>query len=191
MNNFSLIQVAYAAEETVSETGTEPAEAKHEGGLSIQPTTIAFQALNFIILLVVLNAILYKPLTKLLSEREKKIKDGVENAEKAEGMLKESNIIRQDMIRTANADSQNILEKARKAGEEVKTGIIAEAQSEANKIVKSGHTIVEAEKAKAMQEVKQTAVNAIIMAAEKLLKEKIDQPKDAKMIEESLNSYSA
>lgn len=43
--------------------------------------------------------ILYKPLVKLLDERGKRIKDGVENAEKAELMLKESNMVRQDMLK--------------------------------------------------------------------------------------------
>lgn len=192
MNNFLLIQVAHASPEVEATTAAaEPAEAKHEGGLEIQPTTIAFQALNFVVLLVVLNAILYKPLVKLLTEREKKIKDGVENAEKAENMLKESNIIRQDMIKQAKSESQDIIEKARKSGEEVKTGILAEAQTEADKIIKSGQSLVEAEKAKAMQEVKLSAVNTIVMAAEKLLKEKIDPQKDSKLIEESLNSYPA
>ena len=190
MNNFLFIQTAYAAgnEAATAVTNAAAAEAK---GIEIQPTTIAFQALNFIILLVVLNLILYKPLLKLLKDREKKIQDGVENAEKAENMLKESNRIRSDMIKQAKSDSQVIMEKARTAGEEVKTGIIGEAQSEAGKIIKSGHALVEAEKAKTLEEIKVSAVNTVIAAAEKLLREKLDPSRDGKMIEEILKSYSA
>lgn len=199
MNNF-LINVAHAEghAETVAHEGTTTAvteakaEASHEsGGLSIQPTTIAFQALNLVLLIVVLNLILYKPLVKLISTREKKIHDGVENAEKAENMLKESNQIRTDMIKGAKAESQSIVEKGRKAGEELKNSIVSEAQEEAGKIIKSGQMVVDSEKAKAMQEVKAAAVNTIIMAAEKLLKEKIDPARDARMIEESLKGYTA
>ncbi|HRY91079.1 MAG TPA: F0F1 ATP synthase subunit B [Candidatus Gracilibacteria bacterium] len=194
MNNFSLIQVAYAsgneaAAETVAETKAEHGEAK--GGLEIQPTTVAIQALNIVLLIVILNAILYKPLVELINKREKRIKDGVENAEKAENMLKESNQIRTDMIKEAKTESQDIIEKARKSGEEVKSGIINEAQTEADKIIKSGSALVESEKAKAMQELKASAVTTIVMAAERLLKEKIDPSRDAKLIEDSLNSYSA
>ena len=42
-----------------------------------------FPGANFVILVVILHKILYKPLIKLLTEREHKIKEGVENAEKA------------------------------------------------------------------------------------------------------------
>ena len=195
MNNFSLFQLAHAegvvAAETTAVTSAEPKAAEEKGGLQIQPTTIAVQALNLVILIVILNAILYKPLLGLITKREKHITDGVKNAEKAENMLKESNQIRTDMMKEAKSESQDIIEKGRKAGEEVKTGIIGDAQTEADKIIKSGHALVEAEKAKTMLEIKSSAINTIIMAAEKILREKMDPVRDAKLIEESLNSYSA
>jgi F-type H+-transporting ATPase subunit b len=194
MNNFSLFQLAHAegtAAETTAGTEVEAGAAEAKGGLSIQPAVIATQALNLVVLIVILNFILYKPLLKLITDREKKIVDGIENADKAENMLKESSRIRVDMIKDAKSESQDIIEKGRKAGEDVKTGIIGDAQSEADKIIKSGHALVESEKAKTMQEIKASAVNTIIMAAEKILREKLDPAKDAKLIEESLNSYSA
>ena len=176
--------------ETIELTTKQQApEEKKEGGLSIEPTTVAFQALNFLILLGALHLILYKPLVNLLNEREKKIKDGVENAEKADLMLKESNQIRQDVLKRTNSETQEMVEKARKTGEEIKNNLISSAQDEADKIIKSSKTIIDGEKEKAMQEVKSNAVNAIILAAEKILKEKLDPAKDAKLIEESIKSY--
>jgi len=181
---------AVAQEETaaaaVAETG-----AAHSEGLKVDPAVIGFQALNFVLLLVLLQKILYKPILKLLKDREKRIQDGVENAEKADQMLTESNVIRKDMIKTANAESQSMLEKARKDGESVKSGIIGDAQQEADKIVKSGQAIMEMEKSKATQELKAMAVNMVIAATEKVLRTKMDPEKDSKMIEESLKSYSA
>jgi F-type H+-transporting ATPase subunit b len=187
-------KIIVAAEvETTAENGTETAagaEAK-EGGLEIQPTTIAFQALNFLLLVVVLYLILYKPMLKLLAERQKRISEGVENAEKADGMLKESNIIRQDMIKRANSESQEILEKARKSGEEVKTGLVQDAHKEAGNIIKAGQNLIEMEKAKTAQELKGMAVNMIVTATEKVLREKLDAERDGKLITESLQGHGA
>lgn len=202
MNEFSFIPIAFAAGDTQAaelessgdaETETltgQPetvAEAK-EGGLEINPYTIVFQALNFLILLVLLNLILYKPLIKLLKDREKKIRDGVENAEKAEGMLKESHLIREDMIRSAKTETQTMLEKARVNGEKVKAEIMGEAQKEANHVIKSGHTLIDMEREKAADDFKGLAVNLIIKATEKLLREKLNDQKDTQMIKESLKS---
>jgi len=186
MNEFTFTETAAA-----SEVKGQSAEAAHAGGLEIQPTTIAFQALNFLILVVILHKILYKPILKLLKEREKRIQDGVENAEKADAMLKESNRIRQDMIKRATSESQELMEKARKTGEDMKTGILDEARSEADHIVKAGHNIVEMDKAKTAQELKAMAIGMVVSATEKVLREKVDPSKDSKMIEESLKGYTA
>ncbi len=205
--DYQLISIALAspaetetpAESVTSEVSThtevpseaKTAEAAHSGGLSVQPTTVAFQALNFVILLVLLNMILYKPLTTMLKEREKKIREGVENADKAKVSLEEATSIRQDMMKRATAETQQLLDKARKSGEELRGSIVSDAQKEAGQIIQSGHQMVEMEKAKTLQELKGKSVKLIVSAAEKILREKIDPVKDAQLIEESLNRYSA
>ncbi len=199
MNNFILVAHAApenttetpVATETHAETTAAHTEVAHSEGLSIQPTTVAFQALNFAVLLFALHAILYKPIIKLLNDREKKIKDGVENAEKAELSLKEATLVRQDMLKNAKVETQTMMEHARKSGEDMKATMTMEAQDQAKKIIESGHAMVEMEKGKTMQELKTNAVNLIVKAAEKVLREKIDPTKDMKMIEEHLHNYSA
>jgi F0F1-type ATP synthase membrane subunit b/b' len=83
------------------------------------------------------------------------------------------------------------MEKARKSGEELKSGIVQEAHDEAGKIIKSGHALIEMEKTKTSQELKALAVNMVVAATEKILREKMDPSKDSRMIEESLKSYPA
>ena len=190
MNQF--IQVALAAPEP-AETATvqgKPEAVAHEG-LSIDPAVVGFQALNFIVLLVVLNAILYKPLTKLLTDREKKIQEGVENADKAEASLKEARTVREDMMKSAKVESQGMLEKARKEGEGLKNSMMTEAQEQAKKIVDNGHQVIALEKTKTMEELKAKTAKLIVQTAEKVIREKMDSSKDAKMIEDSLNSFAS
>lgn len=183
MNEFNLIQIAMAQEAASTATTSETKVVEKEG-LTVQPSVIAFQAFNFLILVVLLHKILYKPLLKIMQEREKKIHDGVANAEKAEGMLKESNLIREDMMKRATVDSQDMVEKARKTGDKLKSEIVTDAQKEAEKIMKNGHTMVEAEKSKTAQELKAMTVNMILAATEKVLRTKMDDAKDAKMVQE-------
>ncbi len=191
MNNFSFIPLVHAAPEEAVETATGTAEeGGAHSGISVEPAVIGFQALNFVILAVVLTAILYKPLVKLMADRAQKIKEGIENAEKADGMLKESNQIRHDMLKRTQAETQDMMEKARKSGEEVKTTIVQEAHAEADKIVKAGHNAIEMEKSKAVEELKAMTVPLIIKTAEKLLREKLDASKDAQLIEQALKTYS-
>jgi len=181
MNEF--ISLAHAA--------PEPAAAAESQGLSVDPAVVGFQALNFVILLLVLNLILYKPLTKLLKDREEKIAAGVENAEKAEVSLRESKAIREDMMKNTKMETQVLMDKARKDGEGLKNSIVMEAQEQAKKIISSGHQLIEMEKTKTMEDLKAQAVSLIVKTAEKVIREKMDSAKDAKMIEESLNSFAS
>lgn len=165
-------------------------EAGHEGGLALQPATIAFQAVNFLLLLLVLKFILYKPLMKVMKDREERIKDGIENATRADEMMKESETTRLETIKSAKVESHKILESARSSAEDTKTEIIEEAQKEAGTILENGRNIVELEKERAAQELKDQSVNLIIQTAEKILREKLDDVKDRKIIEEKLKNYS-
>lgn len=194
--DYSFIPVALAQEtethtETIATT-EQPSKAEgHEGGgLSIDPAIIVTQMFNFLILLVILRFLLYKPLLKVMQDREKRIDDGLENAERADQMLAESEQTRMETIKAAKVESHTILDSARKSGEEAKTGIIQEAESEAAKIIKNGQNVIEMERSKAAQELKEQAVDLIIQTAEKVLKEKIDPLRDQKLIEESLKNYS-
>lgn len=190
---FASSQPAETETAALTEAKSAPEAEAHEGGggLSVDPAVVGFQVLNFVVLLAVLNLILYKPLTKLLAEREKKIRDGVENAEKAEASLKEATSIREDMMKNAKVESQTMMDKARKDGEGLKNTIVADAQDQAKKIIDNGHQVIALEKAKTMEDLKAQAVSLIVKTAEKVIREKMDSSKDAKMIEESLNSFAS
>jgi F-type H+-transporting ATPase subunit b len=190
--NLEFIQIARAEgnTESVTEAGQTKSAEEHSGGLSLDPMVVGFQVFNFLVLLLVLKWILYKPLMKLLSDREHQIKKGVENAENAEMLLKESEATHEKMLKEARAEGQSMVEAARKSGEQVRTDIVAKAQEEAQHIITSGKELVDAEKAKALQEVKAEAVEMVLKATEKLLKQKIDAAKDAKLIEDSIQSYA-
>ena len=194
------IPVAYAANEHVTgkqeiqmETG-HTATTDHgseEGGLSLDPSIIAIQMLNFLVLLIILWILLYKPLLKILHDREKRINDGLENAERADRMIAESEQTRLEKIKMAKIESQKILEDARKSGEKNRASIVQDAEKEAAKLIQNGRNVIDLERTKAEQELKVQAVDLIIQTAEKVLREKLDPLHDQKIIEESLKKYSA
>ncbi len=190
--NLEFIQIAMAEgnAEKVTSTSQEEGKSHESGGLVIDPMIVGSQILDLLILLFILKAILYKPLMKLLAEREQTIKQGVEDAESAKILLKESEANREHMLKTARAEGQTMLESARRSGEQVRTEILTKAQDEAQHIITSGQQSVDAEKSKAIQEVKAHAVEIVLKAAEKILKEKLNTAADEKLIKDSIESYA-
>src|SRR5450830_58651 len=72
------------------------------------------QAVNFFILLVVLTFFVYKPLIKVIKERNKKIAEGLEKAEEVDIRLKEVDNIGKEKIKEAENTSINIIKDTEK-----------------------------------------------------------------------------
>jgi F-type H+-transporting ATPase subunit b len=72
------------------------------------------QAVNFFILLAVLTFFVYRPLMKIMKERAKKIKEGLEKAEEADIRLKEVDNIGKEKIKEAEGKSIEIIKDTEK-----------------------------------------------------------------------------
>ncbi len=188
--DLEFIKIAHAEGETIATTESAlPLEAHASGGISIDPMVIVYNILNVAVFLFILKLILYKPLLALLKEREAHIKKGVEDADNAKILLLESEATREKMLKEARAEGQTMVETARQSGELVRTELVAKAQGEAQQIITSGQLLIEAERSKALQEVKAHVVEVILKASEKILKQKIDPAQDARLIKDSIESY--
>lgn len=67
------------------------------------------QAVNFFILLVVLTFFVYKPIIKIIKQRNAKIKEGLDKAEEADVRLKEIDTIGKGKIKEAEQESIKII----------------------------------------------------------------------------------
>lgn len=72
------------------------------------------QAVNFFILLLVLNLFVYKPLIKVVKERNQKIKTGLEKAEEADVRLRQIDEIGKGKIKEAEQESIEIIKDTEK-----------------------------------------------------------------------------
>src|SRR3989339_799295 len=87
------------------------------------------QAINFFILLVVLTFFVYKPLIKVIKERNQKIKTGLDKAEEATARLKEIDNIGKEKIKEAEQKGIEMIKETEnkvltEAGELIKKVII-------------------------------------------------------------------
>ena len=97
--------------------------------IDINPTLLA-QIINFLILVILLKAVAYKPIVKMLKEREDKIAQNIKAAEddeiKAKGVLKEY----QERLAGARIQAQEIVDKAEKRAQEEYDARVLETKKE-------------------------------------------------------------
>lgn len=114
--------------------------------LGIEPVQLLTQIFNFVVMLLLLTKFLYKPILRVLSERRKKIQEGLEYAEKMNEELEKTDKKRQEVIEKAKEDGRKIIEESKKSGKLLEAEIIEKAHKEAGAILEKGRKELEMER---------------------------------------------
>ncbi len=101
-----------------------------------EPGLMIWTAISFVILLVILWKVAYKPITNALKKREDSIRDSLEEAKKtretAENLLEDY----KKQLAEARQEAQKILAEGKMMGENIRKEVIQKAHEESNQIVK-------------------------------------------------------
>lgn len=148
---------------------------------------LAFQIINFLLLLYLLNRFLFKRVFALLDERQARISKGLEDAEAAARDRELARAEREAAVAEARKEAQTMIARANKIAEDTRNEIIAEARSEAEKQVARAREEIVAEKEKAMSEIRSQVADLALMAAGKLVRREMDGPTQRRLVEEFLD----
>ncbi|MGI2902352.1 F0F1 ATP synthase subunit B' [Tolypothrix sp. VBCCA 56010] len=131
--------------------------------------TLPLMALQFLLLAALLNAIFYKPLTKVLDDRDNYIRtnnlEAGERLAKAERLTKEY----EQQLADARRQSQATVEAAQAEAKKITAEKIAQAQKEAQAQREQASVEIEQQKQEAMQSLEQQVDALSRQILEKLL----------------------
>lgn len=134
---------------------------------------IGIQIFNFVLLVFVLGYFLYKPILKILNEREEKIKKGVEDADAAGRALKDAGTEKAKIVTSAHGEASEIVVRAKKHADEKGSIIITDAETKADKIMLNAKDRGEEIKVQVREESEAEIAKLAVLAAEKILKKKL------------------
>lgn len=141
--------------------------------LGINGKIFLAQIVNFFLLLYVLKRFLYQPLLNVMKERERKIKQGIVSATKAEKRLEEIEENAKKQLGDAAVEADKILEKAHVEAEEHRKDLLRETQEEILHMKEETKELLRKEKDKIIMEVRQEAADMIVQTVKKIVGEKI------------------
>ncbi len=131
------------------------------------------QGVNFAIVLGVLSYFLYRPALRVIDARREKIAAGVRAAEEADKRLAEADAEHKNIVGAAVRDAEGIVAAARSRAEERAGEIVEGANHRADSILKEAADRAEEAKRKALRESESQITRAALLAAEKMLREKL------------------
>lgn len=121
--------------------------------LGINWKLLLSQGVNFLILLIALNFLVYKPLIKIVEERRKKIELGVKAGEEAENRFKEIDRIKEQKIKEAEEKALEIISSSEKNANLKSKEILSSAEKKAALLLEEARETAERKKIEELEKV--------------------------------------
>ena len=146
---------------------------------------IIWQLIIFVLLLLLLSKLAWKPIISSLKEREVSIQSALDTAEKARLEMSQLKSDNEKLLKEAREERDKILKEARDAGNRLKDEAQAEAKRQADKIVEDARAAINIEKQAALKDVRTQVALFSLEIAEKLMKQNLSDDKSQKQLVES------
>lgn len=144
------------------------------------------QFISFGILLAVLILVAYKPITRMLDERSRRIKDSMDQAEFIKQQVAKTEQMVQEQLAQARKQGQDLVAQAAQIGERLKEEARQQARQDAEGIVARARREIDAEREASIAKLREEFVEIAIKAAEKVINKALDKETHKQLIEQTL-----
>jgi F-type H+-transporting ATPase subunit b len=160
------------------------------GAFGVDVLKLAFQIINFLLILYLLNRFLFKRVLALLDERQERISKGLEDAEAAARDRELARAEREAALDEARKEAQAMIARATRIAEDSRVEIVAAARAEAEKVAAKATEEITAEKQRAIAELRSQVADLALDAAGRLVRSEMNAPTQRRLVEEFLAEVS-
>lgn len=151
--------------------------------ISINIWQIIISLANLVILFLILKKFLFKPVKKVLAERQKTLDKRYLEAEQAVTQAEENKKSWEEKMKSAEVEADAIIKTASDDAKHRGDRIVAEARDTADGIVRQAKTEAELERRKAEEGIKREIVDVSAALTEKILEREINTQDHRAMID--------
>lgn len=143
------------------------------GGLFDFNATLPLMAIQFILLTVILTFVFYKPVAKVLEERETTINNNLTEA--SNKLLRADELYKQyeEQLKAARNDAQAVISESEREAKEIVASEINQARQDATNLIQQTNKELEAQKSLALQQLESQVDDLSQLIKEKVLGSKV------------------
>ena len=156
------------------------------GGLINLDKSLIVQLVNFVILLIVLQKFLYKPLLAKMEERTGAIKRSLDEAQAARADAVRQQEENAAQLRAAYAEAASIRDQALREAEEAGRKQLEAAQAQARKLVEDTKAQLDGEIRRARDELRRETTDLALAVAEKLVRRTLREEDHRKIVADAI-----
>lgn len=154
--------------------------------LGINGWQLVIQLIAFVVFIALLWKFAVGPITNVLDQRQNKIRESMEAAERMQAELKDTQARNEQVLQEARREAQDIVSTARANGDQMIARAREEAAAQADEYLERARGTLRQETEQARQQLRNDVADLAVMAAGRIVKKELDPASQARLIEETL-----
>jgi F-type H+-transporting ATPase subunit b len=147
---------------------------------------VIWMSLTFLTVLFLLSKFAWKPILKMIKDREESIEGALQSAEKAKQEMVRLQSNNESLLREAQLEREAMLKAARDAKDAMINDAKATAKAEADRMISLAREAINNEKQAAVTELKNQVAQLSLQVAEKLIREQLSSDEKQKELANKL-----
>ena len=152
--------------------------------------TFLITIINIIILSFILRALLFKPVTKFMADRTRRVQDAIESSEREKAQANDLLAQYTAKLKGADTEADAIIKSARESAEAEAKKIIDESHAAAEQTLTNARKQLEMEHQAKMAAFRKEAATLVVTATERLVKREIKSEDNLRYAEMLLDEVS-
>lgn len=138
---------------------------------------------TFVVMMGLLAKLAFKPIGEALERRGSTIKAQLDEAEKSRAEAKKLMEDYQKQIAEARSEAAKVIEEARQLGEKVRKDVVDKANAEASAVVSRAQEEIVRQKEKGIQEMKDTIASLSVQIAGRVIEKEVNEATHKALVE--------
>ncbi len=155
--------------------------------ISVNFWQIIISLLNLTIMFLILKKLLFKPVQKMIAQRQSAVDAQYENAANAEREANENKVKWEEKLSSAKDEADTIIKSASENAARRGDEIVAEAKEKADGIIRQAKEEAQLERKKATDGIKKEIADVSTLLSEKMLEREIKPDDHRKLIDSFIN----
>jgi len=148
------------------------------------------QMVNFLLILIALRLLLWKPFLRVMDERKRRIEEGLQASEQAAHAAEQSQEESRRVLEEARAEGRELVQRAQETSTRLREELEAQARRDADQIVERARAEMALETQRAVQALRAEFADLTVRAAERVVGQSLDRDAHQRLIDEVLVNSS-
>ena len=161
------------------------------GIMDLNPGLTLWTAITFLLLIIVLGKYAFGPIVKMLDERERNIRDAIDQAKNERAEAEKLLAQQKESLLKAQREAAELAKRSQQEMEAYRSQLTAQAKKESDELVVSARKQIEEEKSKAVAELRAQVADLAVGAASRIVKSSLDDRTQRQLVDEYIKDLPA